>query len=256
MSKEKLSYEQNIALKDLNLQEKLNLLHQWKKSKEITQAAFEHFSNLWIKKESKKVILDKNPLRRFPEETKRLSSSRSVVEGEIMEFNQFLRSRINLHIANRNVDVTLTDQEFGKFQRYIKDYPYYHALINRMVILGLRFPDQRLNDFCYDFAKENRKDNASFWLLLWEDVDFVALDAVRLMLIKKEDEHIINEKSFSRGLVKELIPLIEGQREKEVERLSWAQMLEGQERERQMARKSHRLNAFNLLLEAAKKYCE
>ncbi|MBQ7284778.1 MAG: hypothetical protein IJW72_00795, partial [Alphaproteobacteria bacterium] len=59
---------------------------------------------------------------------------------------------------------------------------------------------------------------------------------------------------FEKGFIKSIIPLMEAQRDKEAIRLAQAQMLEGRERERQIARKMHRLNAFNTLIEAAQRY--
>ena len=81
------------------------------------------------------------------------------------------------------------------------------------------------------------------------------LDAIRLMLVKKEDGRHI-DKTFEPSFIQSILPLIEAQRDKEAERLKFAQMLEGKERETQVKRKMERLNAFNILLKAAEEYCK
>lgn len=257
MAKEKLSYEQNIALKDLNLQEKLNLLHEWKKSGEISKAAFQCFSDLWIKKESTKAFSKKDALRRYSDENSKRNAPKSVVESEIKSFTEMLRGKINDFVTYRRKDTCqITSEEWNKFLNYVRNYSYYNSLINRLIVVGLRYPDKELNKFCCDYVKEHRQNDILFWVLLWEDSNLVPMDAVRLMLLKKDDGFAIKSKYFSLRLIRDLIPLIELQRDKEIERLRWAQMLDGTEHEVQVARKSQRLNAFNILLEAAKKYCE
>ncbi len=261
MAKPKLTYEQNISLKGLSLEEKLNLLHEWKKNEEIDQPAFEHFSNLWIKKESKKIINANAPLRRRVNETLERSNfcCRTVREGQMQVFIDKLRGKINDYIANRSNEAQLTDKERNLFYKYVKENVHsYRLLVNQMLILGLRYPDKELNSFCSNFVQENKKGpyftDYHFWGTLWEDPDFVPLDAIRLMLVKKEDgRHIDN--LFAPSFIQSIIPLIEAQRNKEVERLKFAQMLEGKERETQVKRKMERLNAFNILLKAAEEYC-
>lgn len=260
MIKPKLTTAQNLQLKDLSLQEKLNLLHDWKKSGEISQQVFEHFSNLWIKKESKKMILEKNPLRRRAgENLEKPSSSRLAVEGEINVFISKLRRNLKSYISERNVPgCKLSDEEMAEFQKFVRNYFRYCRLpINQLLILGLRYPDKELNSFCAKFIQEHKKNalivDYYFWGSLWEDTDFVPLDAVRLMVVKINGNYEI-DKCFDAGFIKSILPLIEAQRDKEALRLTQAQMLEGKEREQQVARKMHRLNAFNLLIDAAQKY--
>lgn len=262
MTKPKLSYEQNISLKGCSLEEKLNLLHEWKKKGEIDQPAFEHFSNLWIKKESKKIINANAPLRRRVNETLERSNfrCRTVIEGEIQNFLNKLRGKINDYIANRQEEPVLTEQERNLLKKYIiEHFRSYRSLINQMLILGLRYPDKEVNRFCAEFAQINKKGKYNtdyyFWGSIWEDPDFVPLDAIRLMLVKKEDGRHI-DKTFEPSFIQSILPLIEAQRDKEAERLKFAQMLEGKERETQVKRKMERLNAFNILLKAAEEYCK
>lgn len=259
--KPKLTTAQNLQLKDLSLQEKLNLLHDWKKCGAITPQAFEHFSNLWIRKESKKAIQEKNALRRRPGENleKPLrSSSKLAVECDINNFISKLRRNLNLYISERTTEICeLSAQDKELFKKYILEYfRACRTAINQLLILGLRYPDKELNQFCSGFVRDNKKNppfvDYYFWGMLWEDEDFVPLDAVRLMLVKKEDMYEIDP-CFDAAFIRNIFPLFEAQRDKEALRLAQAQMLEGKERERQVSRKMHRLNAFNTLIAAAQK---
>ncbi len=259
--KPKLTTAQNMQLKDLDLQEKLNLLHQWKKEKEISQQAFEHFSNLWIKKESRKVIAASNSLRRRPGENLEKLCCRSIVEGEIRHLINNMRGKINSYIADRNIEgYSLSADEMTQFKKYVtSNFRCYKLLVNQLLILGLRYPDKGLNQFCSDFVRDNKKNfpflDYFFWGMLWEDEDFVPLDAIRLMLVKKDNDYKIDT-VFEMPFIRSILPLMEAQRDKETLRLAQAQMLEGKERERQVSRKMHRLNAFNTLIAAAQEYCK
>lgn len=256
----KLTTDQNLALKGLNLQEKLDMLHRWKQRGEITQETFNFLSNKWINKETKKVMGLKNPLARRGNENaeQRLSSNRAVVEGEMMNFLNMMRNKLNSYIANRCTEsCLLTDTEFEKLKKYLFEYPCYRSKINRLLIVGLRFPDKRVTELCAEFIDVNRKHSHykdfTFWGMLWEDGNLVPLDAVRMMLTPNNGKYQIDT-CFEPSLIKSLIPLIEVQRDKEIQRLKWAQSLEGKEREKEVARKTRRLEAFNILLDAAAEY--
>lgn len=255
-----LTTAQNLALKGLNLQEKLDLLHKWKVQGEISQEAFNHLSNKWINKETRKIMGLKNPLAKSTNENaeRRLSSTRSIVEGEMQVFLDALRNKLNSYLTVRNKDAyRLSSSELEKFRTYLFTYPCYRSKINRLLIVGLRFPDKRLNELCATFIQCNRKNTCyqdfTFWGMLWEDGNLVPLDAVRLMLVQKDNGYSIDS-YFDPLLIRNLIPLIEVQRDKEIQRLKWAQSLEGNERETEVARKTRRLEAFNILLDAAAKY--
>lgn len=259
--KPKLTTAQNLQLKDLSLQEKLNLLHDWKKRGEITPQAFEHFSNLWIRKESKKAIQEKNALRRRPDENleKPLrSAGKLAIECDMNNLISRLRRNLNLYISERTTQICqLSALDKEQFKKFVSEYSRAcRAAVNRLLILGLRYPDKELNQFCSNFIQDNKKNppyiDYYFWGMLWEDEDFVPLDAVRLMLVKKEDMYEIDP-CFDAAFIRNVFPLFEAQRDKEALRLAQAQMLEGKERERQVSRKMHRLNAFNALIAAAQK---
>lgn len=259
----KLTTEQNLALRDKSLEEKLNLLHLWRKQELITLETFNCLSNKWINRESRRISGTSSPLRKKDNENAERSSTsctKSIIEGEMQYFLEYLRKQLNEYIAKRcKESVQLTNDEISKFNKYLTQYLCYRSKINRLLIVGLRFPDKRLNEICYKYISEHRKSSHfqdfTFWGLLWEDGNLVPLDAVRLMLIKKNKQFSIDP-YFDRHLIRNLIPAIEFQRDKEIQRLKWAQSLDGEEYEREVARKTRRLEAFNILLNAAAEYIE
>lgn len=261
--KPKLTAEQNMQLKGLDLTQKLKLLYQWHKSQQISRKAFEHFSNAWINKDSKKES-SLSALRVSPKENFDRDVPRSAVEGEIQSLLERLRGYIKEYICNRNKLICeLSEQDFAKFRKYVTTYfAVYPDKIARLLIIGLRYPDpaKRINQFCSEWiAKDSLKLHKDyladhhFWGLLWEDGNLVPLDAIRLMLVKEGNQYRINER-FEESFIKILIPYITAQRDKEVTRLKWAQMRDDKDHDQQVARKTKRLTAFNILLDAAERY--
>ena len=90
---------------------------------------------------------------------------------------------------------------------------------------------------------------------MWEDGNFVPMDAIRLMLKIENGKYVINSR-FEKALIKTLIPYITSQRDKEIERLKWAQTRDDCNEDRQIPRKLRRLSAFNTLLKAAEEYTQ
>lgn len=262
--KPKLTQEQNLALQGLNLQQKLEQLYKWFKRKEISKEAFEYFSNAWINKQSKKEK-DLLALRSTPKENFVRMGPRAIVEGEIQAFLEKLRGNVRAYITNRNATVSnLTTSELEKFKNYVRKYcTIYPDKISRLLIVGLRYPDstKQINKFCMEWIRseslaygKNYFFDKHFWGLLWEDGDLVPLDAIRLMGTKKDDTFFIDER-FEKTFIKTLMPYFEAQRDKEVMRLKVAQMRDDRDHDTQVARKLKRLNAFNILISAAEKYC-
>ncbi len=253
----KLTKDQYLQLQGLDLQQKLDLLHDWKKSGEVSVQQFNYFSNLWISRETKRVMDIKNPLRKSKDENRPSSSMRTVIEGDIELFYNRLQGKLNYYLANRTA-IGLSENELELFKTYTSKYRLYKSLINNLLVIGLRFPDKNLNKYCEEFIREHKmhKDynDAHFWSSLWADSNLVPMDAIRLMLTKSNDGYQINP-IFDKGLIGLLVPMFEVQRDKEVQRLKWAQGLESDtEREKELARKTRRLNAFNILLQAAQGY--
>lgn len=253
MAKEKLNKAQNMALQGLNLQEKLNLLHDWKKEGTISQEQFNFFSNHWITRDGKKALGTPDALKRMNNENR--TSGKMVIEIEMEKFLNALQNKLNLYLTQRN-PIPLSSREKQAFWLYITKYSQYRSLSNRILVLALRYPDKELNEMAVELVKAKKKNSRlpdiHFWSLLWAD-NLVPMDAVRLMLKKSKDGYEIDP-CFSSTTIKDLLPLIEAQRDKEITRLKWAQSLEGREREREIARKTRRLNAFNILLQAAHEY--
>ena len=260
--KPKLTTEQNLTLRGMNLQQRLEQLHKWYIEGKISKETFEALSNALINKASRKA---QNPLGASGslEDNLPRDCPRSVVEGEIQAFLERLRGNIRSYITNRNPNVaSLTKREIEKFKRYTINYCIvYPAKVSRLLIIGLRYPDKQLNEFCVNWIRgdslsfgKNYYYDHHFWGLLWEDGDLVPLDAIRLMGQKEGEEFIIDSR-FEKTFIKTLMPYFEAQRDKEVMRLKLAMMRDDRDDERQVARKLKRLNAFNILIAAAEKYC-
>lgn len=260
----KLTMEQNRLLQGMDLQQKLNQLRSWFKSKQIDQKAFEYYSNKWIDKESKKICGNK-PLTRTAKENF-VRPKQTYYEAQIQMLIDRLRGNLNNYIANRSADeIQLTAYDYGKFEEYVqKFYSMYPAKIGRLLTVGLRYPDKskRINDFCcnwisksiYEIGRDYYTDS-HFWGLMWEDGNFVPMDAIRLMLKIENGKYVINPR-FEKALIKTLIPYITSQRDKEIERLKWAQTRDDCNEDRQIPRKLRRLSAFNTLLKAAEEYTQ
>lgn len=255
MAKQKLTKDQNLQLQGLGLAQKRELLTKWFKNGEITREQFNFFSNRWIRKKTKQILREEqDPLKRFSHENIERRCSKSVAEIEMEIMISHLRSRINNYVTSRFPDA-FSAKELSVFAEYIEKNKFHRSLVNQMVALGLRYPDKNLNELCSRWIKENRMDpnfpSFDFWSLLWEDGDLVPMDAVRLMVTKQEESYHIDE-NFNKELMRYLIPLIEIQKNKEAQRLKWAEALS--ESEADIARKTRRLNAFDILLNAAAEY--
>ena len=253
MKEKKLSTEQNLALQGLSLQEKLNLLYDWKKKGEITQQQFNYFSNRWITRDGKKTMEVPNVLRRDPYENR--VTGRTVIEIEMEQFLNQLQGKLNQYLIQRT-PMPLTEDEKRAYARYLSQYGYLKPLANQLLVLGLRYPDKELNTLAEAQIKARKKNpiltDNYFWCLLWAD-NLVPMDAVRLMLKKNNNVYEIDD-CFSKELIQELLPLMVQQRDKELTRLKWAQSLEGKEREREVVRKSKRAASFNILIDAAERF--
>ena len=262
MAREKvknLKADQNIALQGLTLKEKLDLLQRWRKVGDITDRQFNHFSTLFIDKEAKKQICTIKSLDKRVYDNDDRGCVRTCTEGEIQTFIDKLRSDLNDFLTCRNSkELRLTEKQLELFRKYIYEYPFYRSKVNRLLIVGLRYPNKELNKISSEYIRAHKMcpyyNDDSFWLLLWEDGNLVPIDAVRIMT-KYVDNNIVINPVFDLHLVKNLIPLIEVQRDKEINRLMWAQSLEDEtKREKEVARKSRRLEAFNTLLNAARQF--
>lgn len=251
MAKQKLTKDQNLQLIGLDLAQKRELLTKWFKNGEVNKEQFYFFSNRWINKKTKQA-LQQNPLKRHKDENFERRCTKSVTEIEMELLINVLRNRINKYVTTRHPE-PLNSDELNKFIAYVTHYAVYRSLTNQLIVLGLRFPDKKLNAFCNEWIAANKMDNQNpdfyFWSLLWEDGNLVPMDAVRLMLNEEDDEQVINS-SFNKHLIEALIPMIEIQRNKEKQRLKWAQA----SNQTEVARKTRRLNAFDILLSAAAEY--
>lgn len=253
MAKERFSRQQNDALKNAStLEDKFELLNDWKEKKEISVNLFNEKTNELINKSMRKV---KPASIDFSDN----GMYRTVIEGEIQAFIDQLRNKINKYLSHRDKrSVRLEEKVIETFQRYLEKYGYLRSKVNRLLIIGLRYPDYRLNQISEEYIKNNKMSqnwaDSAFWLLLWEDGNLVPINAVRLMIVDNGRGEFELNPCFNKHLVLELMPLVEFQRDKEKLRLEWAKKLRNiEQRKAEVERKQKRLDFFNCLLEVMKK---
>ncbi len=255
MAKERFSRQQNDALKNAStLEEKFELLNEWKENGEISVTLFNEKTNELINKAMRKV---KPASVDFSDN----GMYKTVIEGEIQTFINQLRNRINKYLSHRDKhSAQLEEKDIENYQRYLEKYGYLRSKINRLLIVGLRYPDYRLNQISEEYIKKNkmfpetRWADSAFWLLLWEDGNLVPINAVRLMIVDNGKGEFELNPCFNKHLILELMPLVEFQRDKEKIRLEWAKKLRNTEqRKAEVERKQKRLDFFNCLLEVMKK---
>lgn len=234
--------------------EKFSLLEHWLGTEEISKEVYNSQINRIVNRVMKKAkpSVDLEDVRYY--------SCHLTVEGKMQKFLDTLRRRLNSYLRERNTfAVKLSLNELQIFKLYLYSSPYLKSKINKLLIVGLRYPDVELNKICEEYIRSEKliqsinHADAAFWLSLWEDTNLVPLNAVRLMIVETAEGYKLNP-CFNQFLISELLPLIEFQRDKEVLRLEWAKSLKDtQKREAETARKQKRLDAFNCLLELAKK---
>ena len=248
MAKERFTRQQNEELgqiKDLN--GKFALLEQWLKNNEISEELYNSKVNQLINRSMK----DAKPS--FDLDDKSVSGL--AVETQIQELIDRLRTNLNLFLSNRNKEqAKISSSDMILFKKYINEWPQLKSKVNRLLVVGLRYPDKELNSVCEEYILQHRliekirHADCSFWLLLWEDGNLVPLNAIRLMTVKTDNGYILNP-CFNKYLITELIPSVEFQRDKEKIRLIWAQSLKDpKKRATEVERKQKRLNAFECLL--------
>jgi hypothetical protein len=241
MKKEKLTPNQQMMLKGLSLDEKVAQAQAWHADGLISRALLEELTNRWHTKETKKAL---------GYQVENSLPTRTCVQGEMRAFTNLMKSRLNKWLSDRSSDVCLTADELVEFQKYLKLTYIHRSEVNAMVIIGLRYPDARLNELCEEFIeahRKNRNGDFDFWFAVWSDVHIVPMNAVRLMTNKTGQI----EPCFDRDLIKLLIPKIKQQRDKEAQRLEWAESLNDAQ---SIARKQRRLQGFDALLVNACRY--
>ena len=260
VKKPKLSKELNQELIGLTLQQKLDILHKWKLKRKISDEIFNFYSRYWIEKDSKK-LRSSQTLRKIPTENLVCRCHGLAAEGEVQSFLDYIRSISKEYFIKPSCSgVVITSNELKKFKKYVENYfVLLPDKVYRLLIEGLRFPDSsgEINAFCNKWITSCPRDyyqETHFWFLLWEEGSFVPMDAIRLMLEKTDGVYQIN-KRFDVALIAELLPKFIVHRNMEMIRLENAQRLTGAERDREVSRKIRRLEAFNLLISSAEKFC-
>jgi len=232
----KLKPAQYKELQGLTLQQRLEQLNMWHKAGEVTEEQLRYFSDRMIRKEHRRSSPSNEGPRRY----------RTVLEGEIHRLCDKLQHNIKDHIAWCNKKrVMLKDEELERIQWILGEYRPLPVL-DEFLIIAMRYPYKKLNEMAVEYVSKYRIDSLPFWARLWENENFVPMDAVRLMI---EDGKV--KKCFTKEMLSYLLPLIEAQRDKEIQRLEWA-IAVGFEDDT-TAHRNSRLEAFNRLITAIKK---
>lgn len=240
-----LSREKNeILAQETDVSKKFQLLEQWLNEKDISLNQYNNYISKIINR-----AIPKPPTHQEPR-----CFYRTSVEAKLQNLIERLRSKLNSYLNSRNTfDAKLSDTEIQHFAQYIEEYFYVRSKINQLLIIGLRYPDKKLNKLAEEYILKlkiytqiNQAD-FSFWTMLWSD-NFVPLNAIRIMLNESNETTKLNP-CFTASMLHVLKPLIEYQRDKEILRLKWAKSLQNKEkREKEVTRKQHRLDAFDKLL--------
>ena len=232
----RLKPEQNMALQGLSLKAKLERLKKWREAGEVTDEQLRYFSNRWFKKEH----------RRSTEPQGNKCRYKTVLEIRLFKLCQELQHDIKKYVAYRNRnEVMLKDETLKEIRNVLGTYRQFPVL-DEFLVIAMRYPDKRLNEMAVEYVKKWRMESLPFWAKLWADENLVPNDAIRVMM--PEDGQVTS--SLSKEYLRYLLPLIEAQRNKEIQRLEWAEatgfLLTAQ-------RRNKRLEAFNSLIKAIKK---
>ena len=241
-----LTKEQNLALKGLTAEERMNIIRGWYQSGQITKQQFDYLSLKQIKKEiSKKYPVPQKPQREH---------KKTEEEKFMTVLRHRLNTRLNYYLVNRSTEAPLiTTEELKDFKGYLNMYPLYREEIHSLIELGLRYPNDALNKLCTEFMKSIKNEKlpcSNLWCLLWAENHLVPNDTIRLML--DEDGNL--DKYFSKFSLRTLIPSIKAHQEKESLRLSVAlakptkSSEEETAKQKDIERKTQRLEMFNDLI--------
>lgn len=237
---EKLGQEESLS-------RKFSLLESWLSEGQITSEQYNSYIRKIINRAMKSIkpYVDVNDVCFY----------RTATEAKLQSFLELLQRKLNHYLDTRDeLLAKLSEGHLIMFREYMEEYPYVRSKINRLLIIGLRYPDKRLNKLAEEYILKfkihdqiNQADFA-FWIMLWDDGNIVPLNAIRLML--NETENGFELKPCFNGLLKyELKPLIEFQMEKEKIRLQWAESLKDEaKRKIEITRKQRRLDAFECFL--------
>ncbi len=210
-----------------------------------------------------------------PQEQEKLAAEQAELEEETIHFElpkteaaleeyrkkikslwKSINTRREQYVIERDLEkAALSDEEKQQFIHFVSinyDSPNQSisAVINLLLIEGLRYPDKELNKFTYNFLREregvNNKISWALWVNLW-DTEFVPLDAVRLMLDVRDGRFF--PLARFQEVVKIIAPKILRHLEQEERRMEWARGIEDSTvRSRECGRKARRIFYFQALL--------
>ena len=242
-----LSKEQNLALKNLTPEQRRETIREWYQDGKISKEQYNALSLKNIKKEINK----KHPV---PEKNRR-RHRKNPNEIEMTNLRHLLNTRLKTYLSTREKKTPmLKPSEYWEFKNLISLFPACWDEINKLLEIGLRYPEPLLNELCVDFIKGSIKKKAiinfSLWRLLWSSEHLVPNDTIRLML----DEKGKIDYYFSPFLIRDLIPLMQIHLEKEILRLEEARAKPTQSdddllaKDKDIERKTQRVEAFKSLI--------
>ena len=248
-----LTKESNLILKDLSPEQRKEKIREWYQTGKISKEQYNALSLKNIKKE----INHKHPV---PERNRRKHRKNSQ-EIEMTNLRHCLNARLKNYLATRDERASkLSYYEYQKFKDLITQFPYCWDEVNKLLEIGLRYPEPSLNEFCVKFIESSLKKksitNHTLWFMLWENGHLVPNDTIRLMLNKEGNI----DDYFSPFLIRYLIPLMQIHLEKENLRLREAHSKPTKNatdvaaKEKDIERKTQRVEAFNNLIAKSKAF--
>ena len=141
-----LSKEQNLILKDLSPEQRKEKLRKWYLDGKISKEQYNALSLKNIKKEINK----KHPV---PERNRR-KHRKNTNEIEMTNLRHLLNTRLKTYLTTRDKKTSiLKPSEYWEFKNLINLFPACWDEINKLVEVGLRYPEPLLNEICVDFIK-------------------------------------------------------------------------------------------------------
>ena len=249
----KFSKEQNLILKDLSPEQRRTKVREWYQGGQISKEQYNAFSIKSIRKEINKSY----PV---PPKTKR-PHRKNNYEIAMTRFRHKLCSRLNEYLEKRDPLLPLLNHiEYKEFKKLINIYPACQDEINKLLEIGLRYPEPELNELCVDFINDMLKfhgiKNIPLWNMLWSTNHFVPNDTIRLMY--SADGSI--DTYFDKPTIHDLLPLMKVHLEKERLRYNEAQERPAQSindalaKKQDIKRKNSRINAFEDLITKSEAY--
>lgn len=193
----------------------------------------------------------------FPQISEQERAAQTCQE-EIRKFADYINGKCERYVENRDLEMAMLSAGEDNAFRKIVVFGYrpgasnfeLQAIVEGMLIDGLRYPDKKINDFCVDFLKREQEKTVSWtlWMNLWSR-PFVPADAVRLMMFSEDGIDFSRNSQFNE-LTHVLAGKIHRHLENEYRRLEEAEKIAVPYiRIKEMSRKQRRIRLFKTLIQ-------